>query len=427
MLGTPLVIRLDLIAMENRYDIQKHMETVVRIALNECKEAFGEKTFNENKNWLTHRVWMDLGAMDAGMMADLLNCYTDLVNAIREQRLAEIQLRKAERKASEMFQQTTAALSELKAKILEKRENTKPGHSHPESEVPVAQLDAVEEKNVDDIKAGNAEPSKENEQHTKFDAFDVESMIARAPKLRSEMGRQLVAEARGGGFKIYRDAPTLKNQDNRAVVNRHERAGMRPFEDHYNLKDELPPRARMTVSPNGSITECRDGAEQDWEVPWPRPPNFDDEEPSSFFTNCHPASSLPSKDTASDSQSQSSISFAPSLSQPQEKENWMALPRAPVLRTKVMQDYITNHSENTSTKTIAEFSLREFDTLAEDLQMWLTREQLNKAVGILNGARVSTITMLTIRRLLSETFSSQQCEAIYRVLVTSDRITMWNR
>lgn len=61
---------------------------------------------------------MDLGAMDAGMMADLLNCYTDLVNAIREQRLAEIQLRKAERKASEMFQQTTAALSELKAKIL---------------------------------------------------------------------------------------------------------------------------------------------------------------------------------------------------------------------------------------------------------------------------------------------------------------------
>uniref|UniRef100_A0A0M3IXR4 Chemotaxis protein n=1 Tax=Ascaris lumbricoides TaxID=6252 RepID=A0A0M3IXR4_ASCLU len=100
--------------MENRYDIQKHMETVVRIALNECKEAFGEKTFNENKNWLTHRVWMDLGAMDAGMMADLLNCYTDLVNALREQRLAEIQLRKAERKASEMFQQTTAALSELK-------------------------------------------------------------------------------------------------------------------------------------------------------------------------------------------------------------------------------------------------------------------------------------------------------------------------
>lgn len=97
-----------------------------------------------------------------------------------------------------------------------------------------------------------------------------------------------------------------------------ERAGMRPFEDHYNFKEELPPRARMTVSPNGSITECRDGAEQDWEVPWPRPPNFDDEEPSSFFTNCHPASSLPSKDTASDSHSQSSISFAPSLSQPQE-------------------------------------------------------------------------------------------------------------
>uniref|UniRef100_A0A915BMB7 Uncharacterized protein n=1 Tax=Parascaris univalens TaxID=6257 RepID=A0A915BMB7_PARUN len=376
-----------LIAMENRYEIQKHMESVVRIALNECKEAFGEETFNENKDWLTHRVWMDLGAMDARMMADLLNCYTDLVNAMREQYSAEIELRKAERKASKMFQQTTAILSELKEKILEKRKNTKPGCSVPETEAPVNQRDAVEEQNVDDIKAGNAEPSKEKEQRTKFDAFDVESVIARAPKLRAEMSRHFVAESKGGGFKVYRDGPTLKNQENRAVVNRHGRAGMHPLEDHHNSKEKLLPRVRMTVSPNGSITECRDGAEQDWEVPWPRPPNFDDEEASSFFTNYPHASSLLGKDNAGDSPCQSSTYFAPSLSQSEEKENWMALPRAPVLQSKAMQDYITHHSDNTSTKKIAEFSLREFDTLAEDLQLWLTREQLNKAIRVLNGAR----------------------------------------
>ncbi|VDM49884.1 unnamed protein product [Toxocara canis] len=83
---------------------------------NEIRKALVALTRKEFERF-KEQTWSELGALDVDMTADALDCYADLVEALRQETVAKKQLKMASANVFKAFQATIATLSQSAAKF----------------------------------------------------------------------------------------------------------------------------------------------------------------------------------------------------------------------------------------------------------------------------------------------------------------------
>ncbi|VDM41007.1 unnamed protein product [Toxocara canis] len=266
--------------------IRKQMVAVVMKELDGLKSEIGNDFLDGSANFLTYKEWSELRDFDANIAAEALDCCSDLMEALRQEVCAKKQLKIASVNVFKAFETTTATLSQLAKKFHEKRVEVEAKRLLSEKDKRRLVSENNEALPIDEnVAAINDKTHKENQENAKFDTFDLNSLVARAPQLRSQMGLQLTAEVRDGHFRTKR-GETLTSIQERGELNCHTEKGSHPAERSNSSKEERLARALMKVSLNGSLTEERETEEDDSGIVWPRTLKFDDEE-SRYWQNAY--------------------------------------------------------------------------------------------------------------------------------------------
>uniref|UniRef100_A0A183TYU0 Mcl1_mid domain-containing protein n=1 Tax=Toxocara canis TaxID=6265 RepID=A0A183TYU0_TOXCA len=254
----------------DRDEIRKALVALTRKEFERFKEEVGGKFLDEDADCLTYETWSELGALDADMTADALDCYADLVEALRQETLAKKQLNMASANVFKAFQAVIATLSQSAVKFQERREEVKARRLLFESE---------ETRRIEKIiSVSDGVPPKQNQKNVYFRDFGMKSLLSRASELQSRTDRQLIVEARSGTFTTQPIEPLVNMQQEQQLNRLLGKAVSRPAGRLHFHEEEKAVNALVKVSLNGSLTEERDTAHDDLKISTPRPPNFDDED-----------------------------------------------------------------------------------------------------------------------------------------------------
>ncbi|VDK47338.1 unnamed protein product [Anisakis simplex] len=393
---------------------RKKLESVVQGEIRRYVEACGHQLLNDDASWLTYKEWIKLGAVDCEMTSDVLNSYSKLLAAVRDEAIAKKRLKEATLNVSKTLMKTAETIHQMTDKYIEKCGEVKLRRMNIEcQQTPITEDNTYDEEpsrsNIDD----SYEQSKEKENIAKFNPFDVESVLAAEPVLCSKFGQQLMAETKIATKKsklnqIMQLPPSPTLSQSFTSVN-HYRYEKTVPDDIRKIKEEFEKMpSHVKFSMDGSIF-CQDG--DDTTVADLEPltvPIFDDEE-----------SSQQNSSTSYHNYSGYATQREHSLNQQKQLESWMLLPKSPVLRSKAVIEYLSR-AKNLPFKKITNISQCEYEQLPTFVRKQLAKDDLNELILFLNDQSESkSLSVTEIKRLVREQLSAPQSEvAIFALQLT---------